>query len=346
MQESGIDLIAAGRQVRERALAGVQGARLATDSASFSRDLAQLRPDIVIHCAGPFQGQDYRVAEATLATGAHYLDLADGRTFVARFAATLDARARAAQRAALSGASTLPALSSAVIDQLKDGFERLQSIEMVIAPGQHAPRGTATMAAVLGYAGKSFTWWIEGAWRQAHGWQELARVQFPFGRRWAAACDVPDLELLPAHYAGVQSVTFRAALEVPLQHFALWSLAGVRRLGIPLPLTRWAAALNRAGSWLDRFGSDCGGMRIDVIGELAGGQRERRTWLLTATDNHGPEIPCMAAVLLAVKLARGQAVPLGARPCVGVLSLSEFEPEFARWGITTQQRRAASALPG
>jgi hypothetical protein len=48
------------------------------------------------------------------------------------------------------------------------------------------------------------------------------------------------------------------------------------------------------------------------------------------------EIPCMAAQLLTLKLIRGDSVPLGARPCVGLLSLSEFEPEFARWGITTQ----------
>jgi hypothetical protein len=290
----------------------------------------------VIHCAGPYQGQDYRVAEAALLAGTHYLDLADGRAFVSQFAAALREREGVASYAAISGASTLPALSSAVIDHLKTGFVRVMSIEMAIAPGQRAPRGTATMAAVLGYAGQGFPCWIDGAWQTAFGWQKLVRMQFPFGRRWAAACDVPDLELFPDYYRGVQTVTFRAALEVPLQHFALWGLAGLRRLKIPLPLARWASAINRIGSWLDRFGSDCGGMRVDVVGETPDGQRERRSWLLTAKDNHGPEIPCMAAVLLALKLARGEPVPRGARPCIGLLSLMEFESEFARWGITTQ----------
>src|SRR5262245_6684606 len=38
---------------------------------------------VVVHAAGPFQGADYRVAEACLTLGAHYLDLADAREFVA-----------------------------------------------------------------------------------------------------------------------------------------------------------------------------------------------------------------------------------------------------------------------
>jgi NAD(P)-dependent dehydrogenase (short-subunit alcohol dehydrogenase family) len=334
--ESGIELVATGRELRDRALPGVGSAQLDTQSLSFARDLAALKPAIVIHCAGPFQGQDYRVAEATLDCGAHYLDLADGRAFVARFAAALDGRARVAGRTAISGASTLPALSSAVIDHLKSNFTHVETIEIAIAPGQHGPRGTATMAAVLGYAGHGFMWWINGEWETVHGWQDLVRLQFPFGKRWAAACDIPDLELFPEHYAGVKTVTFRAALEVPVQHWALWSLAAMRRSGMPLPLERWAGGLNRVGSWLDRFGSDCGGMRVDLIGESAEGRRKRRTWLLTARGNHGPEIPCMAAVLLAVKLARGEPVPTGARPCMGLLRLADFESEFSRWDITTQ----------
>ena len=38
---------------------------------------------LVIHAAGPYQGADYRVAEACLKIGAHSLNLADAREFVA-----------------------------------------------------------------------------------------------------------------------------------------------------------------------------------------------------------------------------------------------------------------------
>lgn len=43
----------------------------------------------------------------------------------------------------------------------------------------------------------------------------------------------------------------------------------------------------------------------------------------------------MAAILLARRLARGEALPVGAHACAGLLTLAEFEPEFARWGMVT-----------
>jgi hypothetical protein len=44
----------------------------------------------------------------------------------------------------------------------------------------------------------------------------------------------------------------------------------------------------------------------------------------------------MAAVILARRLARGDAAPPGAAPCVGLVTLAEFEPEFRRWGMVTE----------
>jgi hypothetical protein len=58
-------------------------------------------------------------------------------------------------------------------------------------------------------------------------------------------------------------------------------------------------------------------------------------WHITAGSNHGPEIPAMAAILLTRKLARGEITEQGAYPCMGLLALSDFEPEFRRWGMTT-----------
>ena len=52
-----------------------------------------LRPGLVIHTVGPFQHQSYAVAEAAIAAGAHYCDLADARAFVRNIGA-LDFAAR------------------------------------------------------------------------------------------------------------------------------------------------------------------------------------------------------------------------------------------------------------
>ena len=75
---------------------------------------------------------------------------------------------------------------------------------------------------------------------------------------------------------------------------------------------------------------------VGLLGQIPGGGRERRTWQLIAHGNHGPEIPCMASLLLVLKLSRGVCIATGARPCVGLLQLADFESEFARWDITTQ----------
>ena len=324
--DSGIEVIPAGRSA--------PAARLDIRSPDFERDLSALRPGLIIHCAGPFQGQDYRVAHASLAAGAHYLDLADARAFVARFHEQHDAQARAADRIALSGASTLPALSTAVIDNLRPRLATLEEIRIVIAPAQRAPRGAATVAAVFSYAGRPFDVLRGGAWTTAWGWQELRRVRIPgIGARFAAACDVPDLALLPARYPGVKSVEFHAALELGIQHVALWAAAGLRRIGLPLPIERWAAWLDNMASWLDVFGSARGGMLVSVTGTNPQGVRKRVDWYVVADENRGPEIPCMPAILLARKIARSELGARGAHPCMGFLELEEFEPEFARLGM-------------
>jgi saccharopine dehydrogenase-like NADP-dependent oxidoreductase len=310
-------------------------ATLDIDSPDLAHSLAALAPDLVIHCAGPFQHQDYRVALATLAAGAHYVDLADGREFVAAFAASVDLAARAAGRFAITGASTLPALSTAVIDRYRESFASLEEIDIVIAPGQRAPRGRATIAAVLGYAGRPFKVWRDGAWRIVHGWQDLEPVRFSFGRRLAAACDVPDLQLLPLRYPPARSVSFRAALEFSLQHRVLWLIAAIRRAGVALPVARWGMAFERAAGWLDRFGGDTGGMRVRLRGRDRNDRPQALTWELVARGNQGPEIPAMAAVLLALRLAQGRTPRSGAQACMGILDLADFESEFERWSITT-----------
>jgi hypothetical protein len=237
---------------------------------------------------------------------------------------------------AVSGASSVPALSSAVVDALIQHFGALRAIRIAIAPAQRAPRGAATLAGVFSYAGRPVRVFRRGAWGQTHGWQDLARVRVAsLPPRWAAICDVPDLELFPTRYAGVETVEFRAALELGVQQFALWLAAALRRGGLSLPIERWAPALDRLASSLDRFGTQSGGMMVSLSGLGHDGGQRRVEWHVHAGDNHGPEIPCMAAILLARKLAQGRIDARGAYPCMGFLSLEDFAPEFARWGMTT-----------
>lgn len=332
-------LIVAGRDA-DKARVAAQALGAAHESAALdytAHDLAArvraLRANVVVHTCGPFQGQGYQVAHACIEAGAHYVDLADGRAFVAGIA-ELDTDARAANVLVTSGASTLPALSSAVIDEHLAHFSRLDSIDISIAPGQQTPRGVATLEAVLSYCGKPFEAWDQGRWQKVHGWQDVHRFRYPeYGVRWLARCDVPDLQLFPARYAGVLRVRFDAGLELAMAQAAFWLLAGVVRAGLMSNPSRLARLMQTCGAWFDWMGSDTGGMHIGLAGIDQGGRQARIDWHLVARRGHGPEIPCMPAIVIARKLAAGTLPARGAMPCMGLMTLADFAQAIKRAGL-------------
>lgn len=316
--------------------AAARGVCIDVDAPDFLGRLNELAPRLVIHTAGPFQGQDYQVPLQIAQAGAHYIDLADGRRFVCDFPSQVDAAFRRAGRSAISGASTVPALSAAVVDHLAAGWQRLQSIDTCIAPAQSAPRGKATLAGVLAYCGEPIRILQNGQWVQRPGWASPTPVRFArLKPRRGALCDIPDLELFPARYPGVETVMFRAALEVGLAQQALAALSFLRQKRLLAAPRKLAPLLHSLGRAFDPLGSALGGMVVRVAGLDARGQPARRAWHIAADHDHGPEIPCMAAILLARRLARGEQLPVGAQACTGLLALAEFEPEFARWRMAT-----------
>lgn len=338
----GIELVVAGRDERRAAafaaeLGGrVSCLRIDTAQADLTHRLRELNAELVIHTAGPFQQQGYAVPLAVAAAGAHYIDLADGRRFVCDFKEAVDEAFRQNGCLAITGASTVPALSSAVVDYLCKGWQKVLSVDICIAPAQTAPRGVATLAGVLDYCGAPVKVWENGVWETRYGWAELQRVQFARLRpRLAALCDIPDLELMPQRYAGVHSVMFRAALEIGITQrvFALMSL--LRRVGLIRQPHRFAKFFYRTAKSLDAFGSALGGMVVRVTGVDKFGKAAQFAWHIAADDDHGPEIPCMAATLLARRIADQEIPMIGAHTCIGLLKLSDFEPEFARWNMVT-----------
>jgi hypothetical protein len=337
-----IALLVAGRDAgRAQALAatlhhGAQGVALDHQAPGLADRLRALGVGLVIHTAGPFQAQAYGVAQAAAEAGAHYIDLADGRRFVCDFPAAMHAHFEAAQRTAITGASTVPALSSAVVDHLCAGWQHIDSVDTCIAPAQRAPRGQATLAAVLSYCGLPIDVWQAGRWQPQRGWAQPTRVHFHRLRpRWGAVCDIPDLELFPAHYRARDRVIFRAALEVGLAQRIFAAIAALRHWGVLPHPEKLAALMHHTGGALDFMGTALGGMVVRVAGTDAQGQPRRRAWHIAADHDHGPEIPCMAAVLLARRLAAGQALPIGAHTSTSQLPLEAFAPEFARWGMVT-----------
>ena len=314
--------------------ARMRACMLDTAAADFPVMLAALRPQLVIHAAGPFQGQDYRVAEACIDAGSDYIDLADGRDFVSGFS-RLDERARSAGRLLVSGASSVPALSSAVVDALLPRFGTIESIEHAINPGNRTPRGDATVASILGYCGSPIRLWRNGRWDTAHGWMDGRRQWFPFGYRRVGICDIPDLELFPARYPQARSVIFRAGLELPLLQWATWGMGMLVRLGLIRDLAGHAPALRRMSEWFVRFGSDVGGMAVELRGTDGQGRPLHLCWWLDAGAGDGPQVPVTPAIVLARRLADGLVGARGAMPCMGLLALEQIVEGFDGFALRT-----------
>ena len=294
------------------------------DNASFPQQLRALDVAAMVNTCGPFQHRDYRVAEACIRAGVHYIDLADAREYVVGFEA-LDALAQKHGVVAVTGASTVPALAAAVIDDLVTDLTPL-SIDYGINPGNQTPRGLATVRAILSYCGKPFLQWRNGRWIEVHGWQGLRRHRYPapMGSRWLGYCNVPDLSLFPKRYPSVRDVVFRAGLELSLLHLGTWALSWLARWGIVGDWSRYAPALLRASEWFLRAGSHIGGMHVTVTGTDAKQRLVRRTWYLVAANGDGPQVPCTPSVVLIKKLARGELIQRGAMPAVGLATLAEF----------------------
>lgn len=343
----GRDLDKAEAHCRLRPGLGLKAAQIDRDRG-FGASLTDLRPWLVVDAAGPFQDATYDVARRCIEAGCHYLDIADGRAFVENFD-QLDAEARAAGLTLISGASSVPALSSSVANRLAEGLDTVGLVESAITASNRATVGRSVMQAILSYVGKPVALRQAGRDIQARGWRGLRRQTFatsrrrPLAGRWVAICDVPDLALLSDRLPGRPLVTFRAGAELAIQNGALWLLSWPVQWGwIPdlRPLAGGLHRLRRLTAWL---GGDRSAMEVRLVG-LQGGHVVERRWTLVADHGQGPYTPCLAAPLLAVRLADGE-LPPGAYAAVGLLTLGAFEPDFAALGFDTEVADIGAARP-
>ena len=139
--------------------------------------------DVVVDAAGPFHayGDDpYRIARAAIAAGAHYFDLCDNAEFCQGICVLRD-DALAAGVCVYSGMSSVPALSSAVVEALRDGETPLM-IETAILLGNKAPRGRAVVESILDQTGRFYIekkvvgilWCGRGPTRRPMIWADVA----------------------------------------------------------------------------------------------------------------------------------------------------------------------------
>ncbi len=299
--------------------------------------------DLVIDAAGPFQASHSNVIDAAIAARCAYVDLADGREFLAQIG-RYDAAARDAGVAVVCGASSIPALSHAVIDDLTADWQYIDTIKIGIYPGNRAPRGLAVVQAILSYTGKPVRVFRGGEWQDVPGWGMTHRADIPgneerlANKRWASVCDTPEQDMLVARYHPRQSAEFFAGMELTVLHLGLSALSMLVRWGVLSSLRPFAVPLLWMAKCMLPFGSDKGAMDVQVSGIDAKGEHAQARWTLDADANRGPYVPTLAALILARKLRDEGTLPIGASPCSGMIGLKEFDNDFIRFGIKTTRR--------
>jgi NAD(P)-dependent dehydrogenase (short-subunit alcohol dehydrogenase family) len=311
--------------------------------------LMRQRPFAVVDAAGPFQGASYVVATACITARCHYIDIADARDFVVAIG-QLDATARQAGVAVISGASSVPALSSAVVRELTHDMTDLRAVEIAISASNRATAGVSVTRAILSYIGRPVRIWRGRRWDVAHGWHDLQREDFcvngtqPLKGRLVGLADVPDLELLPARLPDRPAVTFRAGTELTLQNLALGVLGTLVRRGWLERLDRLLPLLLHLQQFIRRLGSDRSGMIVRCFGRSQNARAERR-WTLIANDGSGPEIPALTVPVLLRRLRDG-TLNAGARDAGTLLSLADFAPAFTAMPVRHEivERRLPPSL--
>jgi hypothetical protein len=343
-----LDVIVAGRNGRAAealcaSLPGRNATPIAIDchAPEATERLLALRPTVVIDTVGPFQERSLALARACANGQIHYIDLADSRHHVCSIV-ELDTIARETGTLVVSGASTVPALSTAVVDELAGDLAAVHAIDVGISPGHRSPRGIATVRSILSYCGRRIPAFRHGKSSAEFGWGDLHRHRYPapVGSRWLSNVDVPERGLWPSRYPDLRSMRFAAGLELSVLHVALSAAARLVRLGVIHSLVARAGFMIRVADALDPWASDAGAMHVRVLGADRQEHIVRRTWTLVAERGDGPQIPAAPAAVLVKKLA---AVPgysplrvRGARPCMGLLTLAEILNELASFAIRTQ----------
>jgi hypothetical protein len=363
--EAELTLVVAGRSLaKAQAYCAPLKASAKIVPAAFNRSgdvdnqLREINPDIVVDATGPFQdyGSDpYRVVRAAIGLGIRYIDLSDGAGFVHGIA-QFDAAARDRGVFVLSGASSFPVLTAAVVRRLMAAdshagprFVRLTGIAGGIAPSPFAEIGLNVMRAITSYAGTPVEIVRDGIRTTAYGLIDSMHFtiappgHLPLRPRRFALVDVPEYKLLPQLWPEVRTIWMGAGTVPGIWLRALTLLSWLVRLKILPSLLRFAGLIHRTRHALS-WGEHRGGMFILVNGVLADGRAVERSWHMIAEGDDGPFIPAMAAAAIIRRTLVGQAPAPGARAATGDLELTDYEAVFARRKIVTGTRQ--SLRPG
>ncbi len=299
--------------------------------------LDAIKPWLVIDASGPFQFAGYDVPKAALKAGAHFIDLADAPDYLIGFGRSLNELATSKGLVALAGASTTPALTTAVVDHVTRGWQRVDAIDIAIVPGGSNTVGPALAAAVLTQAGVEIAAYRHGRFSQVHGWTMGARMTVPrFGTFRVTPAETVDPLIMPERYKLKSRMTFSAGLVSQLEQRGFEVLAWLRRIGVCKKFDWLIPALVAGRKFTQLFCDERGGMVVRACGIDAAHRWTESIWSLVAENGNGPNVPILP-IVAAVRVLLANGFPVGARMIEGEIPLARLEAEFNRLAISTRQ---------
>lgn len=309
-----------------------------------NRDLTsqiEVAPDIIVDTSGPFQAYDhapYAVVEYAISQGCHYLDIADCVDFVAGISA-YDTKAKQAGITALSGLSTYPCLTSAVLLHFQDRFDDVTHVKSGIAPSPKAGLGLNVIKAITSYAGKRVHLFKDGKKQHTYGLTESFKHRIrppgadPLDIRLFSNVDAPETSLWPTHFPKLHSLWFGAGPKPMILHRLLILFSKMVRWKLLPGISGISGLISRI---LDacKFGAHRGGMFVELSGK-SGSRNKTLSWHLIAEGDDGPNIPIIPVAITVSRILNGNPPEPGARPAIGAVSLDAYSKMFETFDMTS-----------
>lgn len=302
--------------------------------------LAKISPHITIDCSGPFQSAHYDIAGSVIASGSHFIDMADAPDYLDGFCSALNDAAIAQNTACISGASSSPCYTVAAAKHITSNWQRVDNIDIAFVPGGKGDVGQSVIQAILGYAGKPITTWRDGKRDKIEAWTRSKQLRVGrLGWRSVAPAETYDPLYLGQELKVNSHVSFYAGLESAIERFGVLFLANLSRWGVPIgnaPVAKKLAnLLHKARVFIKPFLTNRGGMMIRATGKGADGSYQSSEYELIVEDNHGPNIPIIptAAVIRQLLL---ENIPSGANLAFEVVTIANIEAECRDYSIETK----------
>ena len=190
----------------------------------------------------------------------------------------------------ISGASSVPALSGAVVRHLAGDITQVHAVEIAITASNRAAAGPAVAASILSQVGQPMPMWQGKRWIRRFGWQGHRKLGFQvagprtIGGRLIGLVDVPDLALLPDRLPGRPAIVFRAGTELGFHNLGLWFASWLVRWGVADNLTGLAGWLRPLQRPTAAAGTDRSAMVMRAFSRIETDRIERQ-WTLS---HYGP----------------------------------------------------------